>query len=160
MYLRHHRGRCIRTFLIGAFSAVALAACEDRSEPDRAMGREASRAFDTDQLRRGEAIYAANCAECHGRRGEGAPNWQQRGPNGAYPAPPLNGTGHTWHHTKAGLVLVIRKGTERIGGGMPAWEGKLTSRDIEDVLAYLQSLWPQEVYDAWVKIDQRGRAEQ
>ena len=47
----------------------------------------------------GEAIYNKNCASCHGPNGQGlAEDWRIKDANGNYPAPPLNGTAHTWHH--------------------------------------------------------------
>jgi len=140
---------------------LTLAACgEDDLASDEIATNDRTRSVGAAQLRRGAQLFAANCAECHGKHGEGAPDWETPDVDGRYPAPPLNGEGHTWHHSKTGLALVIRKGTERIGGGMSGWENKFSERDIEDVLAYVQSLWPQDVYEAWVKIDQRARAKQ
>jgi hypothetical protein len=55
-----------------------------------------------------------------------AENWKQPGADGKYPAPPLNGTAHTWHHSAKGLVSTIQNGTISIGGNMPAWKGKLS----------------------------------
>jgi hypothetical protein len=34
---------------------------------------------------------------------------------------------------------------------MPGWEGKLTEQEIDDILVWIKSLWPDEVYDAWYK---------
>jgi mono/diheme cytochrome c family protein len=34
---------------------------------------------------------------------------------------------------------------------MPGWKGRFSERDVEDVLNWMQSLWPAEVYDAWTK---------
>ena len=46
----------------------------------------------------GRAIYAENCASCHGVALEGQANWQQRDADGYLPAPPHDQTRHTWHH--------------------------------------------------------------
>ena len=43
----------------------------------------------------GQAIFQSNCAVCHGAGGEGQPDWHIKKPDGALPAPPLNGDGHT-----------------------------------------------------------------
>lgn len=44
---------------------------------------------------------------------------------------------------------------KRIGililSAMPAWKGRLSDRDIEDVIAWFQALWPLDVYDRWRK---------
>ncbi len=44
---------------------------------------------------------------------------------------------------------MIREGSP--GGGMPAWDGKLTNQQIDDVIVWIKSLWPDEVYDIWYK---------
>src|SRR3546814_13897890 len=43
----------------------------------------------------GRAIYANQCAACHGESLQGQPNWRDRMPNGKLPAPPHDKTGHT-----------------------------------------------------------------
>ena len=47
---------------------------------------------------RGQRLYAYSCASCHGINLEGQPNWQSPDANAVLPAPPHDGTGHTWHH--------------------------------------------------------------
>jgi mono/diheme cytochrome c family protein len=44
------------------------------------------------------------------------------------------------------------------GGGMPAWAGTLKDEDIEAVLAWIQSLWPAEIYQSWKFMDDKARA--
>lgn len=112
---------------------------------------------DPEMIARGARIYRENCARCHGERGEGAPNWRQRRPDGKWPPPPLNGTGHTWHHPLAALRMTIRNGTLAIGGSMPPWKDKLSDEDIDAVIAWFQSQWPDEVYQAWEGIEARAR---
>ena len=109
---------------------------------------------------RGAEIYGQNCARCHGANAEGAPNWQQPGADGKYPAPPLNGTGHAWHHPAAVLKMTIWRGTIAMGGSMPAWEGKLGDDDIEAVIAWFQSRWPEEIYQSWQAMDRKARSGQ
>ncbi|MEA3290829.1 MAG: cytochrome c, partial [Pseudomonadota bacterium] len=87
----------------------------------------------------------------------GAVNWQQVGADGKYPAPPLNGTGHAWHHPKRALFYTVKKGSPGGKGNMPAWEGKLTDEEIVDILAWMQSSWPDELYQAWAKNDASSR---
>lgn len=98
---------------------------------------------------RGQRLFQLNCAVCHGKQGEGAPNWRMPDENGKSPAPPLNGTGHTWHHSTSALVNVIKKGTGKIGGNMPAWKDKLTNSEIRLILTWIKAQWPDELYTAW-----------
>ena len=70
--------------------------------------------------------------------------------------PLLNGRrGVLGHHPRAALVAVIREGT-RPEGDMPAWGGKLSEQEIDDIVTWLQSLWPDDVYAAWRETDQRA----
>lgn len=102
-------------------------------------------------VERGETLYEANCVACHQAAGAGVDNWQQRNADGTYPAPPLNGTAHTWHHDLAVLQRQIREGGEKLGGSMPAFAGTLSENEIAAVIAYVQSLWPDEVYATWAR---------
>lgn len=106
----------------------------------------------------GKQVFENNCAACHGESGQGAPNWQKPGPDGKYPAPPLNGTGHAWHHPMAALQQTIRNGTLRIGGSMPPWKDKLSDEEIQAVIYWFQSKWPDELYAAWNEADQRSQS--
>ena len=99
----------------------------------------------------GESLYGQHCASCHGLKLEGQPEWQKRLPNGRFPAPPHDASGHTWHHpdevlfgiTKHGLVSPYAPpGYE---SDMPAFGGKLSDPQIRAVLAYIKSRWPPEV---------------
>lgn len=98
----------------------------------------------------GELLYAGNCAACHGTNLEGQPDWQQRKPDGKLPAPPHDETGHTWHHTDAQIFEVIKFGLAPIAGpdyatDMPAYDGILSDTEIEAVIAYMKSRWPEEI---------------
>lgn len=105
--------------------------------------------FDAGVVRRGRRLYLQHCAQCHGERAQGASNWTKPGPDGKYPAPPLNGTGHAWHHPMPALRYTIGHGTEAVGGGMPAWGDRLTDDEIDAIIAWFQSGWPPELYRAW-----------
>jgi len=82
---------------------------------------------------------------------------RHRGPDGRFPPPPLNGTGHAWHHPKAVLHDVIKNGSPPGQGNMPAWRDRLTDEQIDDIIAWFQSQWPNQVYNAWYQMDQRSR---
>lgn len=108
-----------------------------------------TRDIDPVQYSQGRRLFQLNCAVCHGKQGEGAPNWRTPDKNGKNPAPPLNGTGHTWHHSTRALVNVIRNGTGKIGGNMPAWKDKLSNSEIKLILSWITAQWPDELYTAW-----------
>ena len=108
-----------------------------------------------EQVSKGAVVFQQNCAACHGAQAEGAPNWRKLGPDGRYPAPPLNGSGHGWHHPLRILFQVIKNGSPGGQGNMPAWKDKLNEDEMVAVIAWFQSLWPEEVYAAW---KQRGQA--
>lgn len=97
----------------------------------------------------GQRLFQLNCAKCHGQQGEGAKNWRTPDKYGKNPAPPLNGTGHTWHHSTKALTSVIKNGTGKIGGNMPAWKDKLSNSEIALILTWITSQWPDEIYTAW-----------
>jgi mono/diheme cytochrome c family protein len=102
-------------------------------------------------LAQGEKLYAQQCASCHGANLEGQPDWRKRLPNGRFPAPPHDASGHTWHHpdevlfgiTKHGLVPPYAPAGYE--SDMPAFGGKLSDQEIRAVLAYIESRWPPEV---------------
>jgi len=143
-------------------ASLMLVACEP---PDVAKlltppAKEATsikRNVDSEQLSRGAVLFKQNCADCHGDQAQGAVNWQKRDKHGKLPAPPLNGSGHTWHHPMAALKYTIKNGTGKIGGNMPAFAGRLTDAQIEDILIFVQAKWPDPIYDAWHRTDERAK---
>ncbi len=143
---------------------LSLAACKESSAPGSAgasvppaPAASPRRAVDPAFIARGARVYQENCASCHGGMAQGAPNWHIPGVDGKYPPPPLNGSGHAWHHPHAALKMTIREGTARLGGNMPAWKDKLADEDIEAVIAWMQSVWPAEIYQAWLAMDEKSR---
>lgn len=154
-------------FLALLLAAAVLTACSDDTEAPSGPGtqqvdtrqRPAQRPHvDQTTLALGKQVFDNNCAACHGDRAQGAPHWQKPGPDGKYPAPPLNGTGHAWHHPMAALQQTIRNGTQRIGGSMPPWKDKLSDAEIQAVIYWFQSKWPDELYTAWKEADTRSRS--
>lgn len=139
---------------------TGLAACSDQDEQTAHMQQaqvkqeQVDRSQDFSQIEHGRELFMVNCSECHGKRAEGAPNWKQADANGQYPAPPLNGSGHAWHHPMRALANTIKYGTESMGGQMPAWKNKLSEQDITDVIAWFQSQWPDRTYAAWQRMNQ------
>jgi len=99
----------------------------------------------------GEKLYAQQCASCHGANLEGQPDWRKRLPNGRFPAPPHDASGHTWHHPDEVLFAITKHGLvppyapAGYESDMPAFGGKLSDQQIRAVLAYIESRWPLEV---------------
>jgi len=148
--------------LLGALAALALlGGCDSREDSDRVSASQtpsaiAPRVSDPAILARGKRLFAQNCAVCHGARAQGDPDWRYRGPDGRFPPPPLNGTGHTWHHSIAWLHAMIKNGSPDGRGNMPAWGDRLSDSDIDAIIAWFQSLWPEPAYEGWVEIQRRA----
>lgn len=136
---------------------VVLAACDTGEIGGLPVPSAPPRQVDPAQQAMGKQVYGMRCARCHGDQGQGAANWHKRAADGFYPAPPLNGSGHAWHHSLEILRHTIVNGSPPGKGKMPAWRGKLTEQEIDAVIAWFQSSWPQPVYDAWYEMQQRGR---
>ena len=109
---------------------------------------------DTADPERGRALYAANCASCHGDKLQGQPDWQSTKPDGTLPAPPHDDTGHSWHHgdnllftyTKlGGQAALAQRGVSNFNSAMPAFGETLSDAEIWDILAYIESTWPRRV---------------
>ena len=101
-------------------------------------------------LQRGGTLFQQHCASCHGLEAQGTvEDWHIAGADGKYPPPPLDGTAHTWHHSIERLTYTIRNGTAALGGSMPAWQDKLSDDEIFSIIAWISSLWPEEIYTVW-----------
>ncbi len=98
------------------------------------------------QVNRGEEIYQAQCAECHGAALEGQRDWKQRLPDGTMPAPPHDDTGHTWHHPDQQLFDYTKLGGAAVvpapfKSAMPGFGEALSDEEIWAVLAFIKSRW-------------------
>lgn len=109
------------------------------------------------QASRGQKLYQQYCASCHGVNAEGFTNWHKPGADGKFPAPPLDGSGHAWHHPKKALRYVIKNGSPGGQGNMPAWKSKLDDQQTDDIIVWFQSRWPKEIYANWVSMDSKSR---
>ena len=146
--------QCRRALLL--FTALLLMACDQQpSVSSSSTGLMPARQFDPAQVARGEQVYRQHCSTCHGADAQGDPAWRKRKANGFFPPPPLNGSGHAWHHPRTMLHDMIANGSKPGEGEMPAWKDKLTSEDIEAVITWFQSRWPEPVYAAWYEMQQR-----
>lgn len=103
------------------------------------------------RVQQGSALYAQHCAACHGANLEGAPNWKQPDADGAYPPPPHDSTGHTWHHPDDLLVSIVQNGGDpAYNSKMPAFKDRLSPEEIRAIIEFLKSHWgPEEREFQW-----------
>ena len=141
----------MRLFASVWFVVFFLTGCDSGSTINKSTqkyaGTDAERISDPVMIKEGGEVYRRYCAQCHGKHGEGDPNWRKRNADDSFPPPPLNGSGHAWHHSKAWLKEKIKTGKPL--RNMPAWGGKLSDREIEAVIAWFQAQWSDPVYEAW-----------
>ncbi len=138
-------------FMLGLLMALGLTACSDSSIP-WTTDPETGRWYSKSQVAEGRQLFRSYCAECHGRRAQGAPDWHKPDSDGSYPPPPLDGSAHAWHHPYPMLLKTLREGS---GGRMPGWQEQLSDAQLEATIAYFQSLWPDRAYDLWLQRHKR-----
>lgn len=138
-------------------SLGTLTACEQQATPHQTVVVKRD-VTDPVVLKQGRELYLKNCTVCHGLNAEGAPDWRQRDAQGQFPAPPLNGTGHAWHHPMSALIDTIKNGTQRLGGNMPPWKDRLNDQEIKMIIYWFQSQWPDELYKAWQRINRESQS--
>ena len=107
-------------------------------------------------IARGKIAYENNCVSCHMINLAGAENWRGLDEDGHRKAPPLNGTGHTWHHDDKTLHAIIKYGlvklVEGYEGKMMGFEENLSDKDIDSVLAYIKSYWSKDKYEHQINL--------
>jgi mono/diheme cytochrome c family protein len=121
------------------FAAVAVAVAAGRSGP---VGNTVVSPTPEPVLR-GQRVFTENCAMCHGDAGQGngelAPMLTRRA--GAYPAN-IADPARLRRLGMSGVRRVVTEGGAHTGRSnlMPAWAGRLTARQIDDVSAFVMSL--------------------
>ncbi len=113
----------------------------------------AERWYSQAQVDNGRVVFDTQCAICHGAEAAGTSAWRNPMEDGRYPPPPLNGTAHGWHHPLTALRRQINQGGAKYGGWMPALGESLTDEQVDATIAYIQSLWSDKIYAAWLKND-------
>ena len=99
-------------------------------EPGRTLANPV--ALTQESVERGSALFAANCASCHGETGAGD------GPLAdSLPAPPANFTVHVPFHSDGVLYAWITDGIR--GTGMPAWSPQLSDQERWDLVNFLRA---------------------
>jgi len=95
------------------------------------------------EIPKGQEVYEQNCEECHGVKAIGEDPGK---PNGSLDtAPALNGTAHTWHHPPVFLFQKIKNRIVNKSSPMPPFSDILSDDEINAVLAYIKSLWPEDI---------------
>jgi len=80
-----------------------------------------------DISKRGEKVYAANCAACHQANGKGAG-----------PIKPLDGSAKVLDADKSLQIMTVLNGQNN--GAMPSWK-QLSDTDIAAVISYTKNNW-------------------
>jgi len=146
--------------LLGAAAVAAAIAAGWMFWPSPSAGR--ADANDARQVALGATVYRDNCASCHGANLEGQPDWTTRKPDGRFPAPPHDETGHTFHHpddTLFGLTKLGLKPPLAPAGyqsDMPAFGPVLTDEQIWAVLAFIKSRWPEKIRTRQSSLNERA----
>jgi mono/diheme cytochrome c family protein len=108
-------------------------------------------------IAKGKLAYENNCVSCHQVNLSGAENWKELDEDGHRKAPPLNGTGHTWHHDDKTLHSIIKYGLAKLvsnyQGKMAGFGDVLNDDEIDNVLAYIKSYWPKEKYQYQIDLN-------
>ncbi|MDQ6965838.1 MAG: cytochrome c, partial [Mariprofundaceae bacterium] len=63
--------------------------------------------------------------------------------------PPLNGTGHAWHHSMPLLLQIMQEGGAFYDGNMPGFKEQLSEAEQLAVIAWFQSYWSDDIYRQW-----------
>ena len=80
-----------------------------------------------DLVKRGESVYAANCAACHQANGKGAG-----------PIKPLDGSAIVTDADHLKMTQIMLNGAA--GGAMPAWK-QLSDTELAAVMTYAKNSW-------------------
>ncbi len=166
LFSRVRRPANLRFLFLWALLPVSLllTACtsEDQSAASSADAPKietvGSRWYTAAGVSRGGPIFTRLCADCHGKKAQGSFTWRQRGADGKFPPPPLNGTAHGWHHPIRALGSQIKFGAPGGSGTMPGFAQTLSDQDIIDLIAWFQDMWSDEIYAAWLVREQQSRA--
>ena len=102
-------------------------------------------------IKNGKILYNQYCVSCHQANLAGATNWQGLDEDGHRKAQPLNGTGHTWHHTDELLHRMIKYGFAKLiknyEGKMMGFGDKISDEGIDNILSYIKSYWKDDIYE-------------
>ena len=102
---------------------------------------EGSHTASAERIARGRQVYEDTCQACHGADGIGeSPDDPNAKDEFGFKAPALNDDAHGWHHSDQNLINTILTGSSR-NERMAAFKETLSGEDVENVVAYIKSLW-------------------
>lgn len=108
---------------------------------------------------KGKKLYNQYCASCHQVNLSGAKNWKGFDEDGHRKAPPLNGTGHTWHHSDELLHKIIKYGFAKLikdyQGKMMGFGENINDEGIDNILSYIKSYWKDDTYEYQLEISKQ-----
>lgn len=106
---------------------------------------------DPQTVAKGQDIYAAECASCHGLDRKGQEGWEKKSSDGQPLAPPHDGSGHTWQHPDHALIELTKYGTSEVAcrtldsDAMPEFQETLTDEQVIAVLSFIKAQWSPEI---------------
>ncbi len=125
--------------VVGAFVWLMLGSGASFSAIQTVPAQLLTRTNLSPQERSGAVLYGANCYSCHG------------GPIGGAPiahVPVHTAIGHTWHHADCQIkAYVLEGGDPPVSPDtpqMPAFRGKLSGQQLDQILAYIKTMWTVE----------------
>ena len=141
----------MRTIAAALGLLLAMSACS-ASPPDsdsRTFGLGVEDAppapvLDTDRVIAGQFAYLQNCAICHQPNLSGTSDWKIRDENGRLKPPPLDSSGHAWHHSDSLLIEIVTDGSFDPDSNMKGFASQLSATEIADVIEFLKSTWGSE----------------
>jgi mono/diheme cytochrome c family protein len=110
---------------------LCIAACNGGNKTTNSASPTPDKKSTPDPMAATRGLYAKNCQECHGAKGDGGPVKLQDGTK--LKVPSLR-EGHALRHPDSDFVKQITKG----GDGMPAFKDKLTQQQIDDMVRFVR----------------------
>lgn len=113
-----------------------------------------SMAANDKEIELGKKLFHEHCAECHGENAQGQ---NLKNPYGGFDsqgeriAPALDGTAHSWHHSPKLLLRYIQQGSIDKSSPMPSYAKILSKKESLSIIAYYQSLWPEDIRQKYFK---------
>ncbi len=125
-------------FVISFFAVGTASPQEAESSNQDSEAKKTTAAASTVDAAKGEAIFQQNCEFCHDAKS----NEARVGPGlkGVLKKLPESHTTSEGTEHKEHTVAMIRKQIEEGGGGMMAMQDVLSKEEIDNIIAYLQTL--------------------
>ena len=146
-------------FIILAFTIIYLSKRSNEFLNSQSIGDSEEKIISAEvlisRIDAGRAIYEAKCISCHGEDLKGNKFWNIRKDiDGNNLPPPLNGSGHTWHHSPDQLFNIIKYGLNyfdpNYDGNMRGFN-ELSDDEIYSTLDFIIFTWPEEIREQYTK---------